>query len=163
MELWELVARERIRDTVALYNWSGDALRLDGVAAAFCADGQLEVRGRAPLQGRDAIVSFLGGVAVDADASHAASAGTDPSGGAVAAARRIVRHHVSNLRFAELTASRARIESYFAVLTEIGLDHYGRYRDTLVPVDDRWLIRHRLVSTDWRSPRSSMAPPASVT
>jgi hypothetical protein len=51
MELWELVARERIRDTVATYNWSGDALRLDGVAAAFCADGQLEVRGRPPLRG----------------------------------------------------------------------------------------------------------------
>jgi hypothetical protein len=160
MELWELVARERIRDTVATYNWSGDALRLDGVAAAFCADGQLEVRGRPPLRGRDAIVAFLGGVAGDADTA----ARDDATGGRPASAggRRIVRHHVTNLRFREITPTRARTECYFAVLTEVGLDHYGRYRDTLVPVDDRWLIERRFVSTDWRSPDSSMAPPDSV-
>jgi hypothetical protein len=159
MELWELAARERIRDTVATYNWSGDALRLDGVAAAFCADGQLEVRGRAPLRGRAAIVAFLGGVAADADtAPHDAAGGR----AATEAGRRIVRHHVTNLRFLELTPTRARTECYFAVLTEIGLDHFGRYRDALVPVDDRWLIEHRFVSTDWRAPDSSMAPPDSV-
>ena len=32
MEFWELVAREHIRDTLARYNWSGDALRLDELA-----------------------------------------------------------------------------------------------------------------------------------
>ena len=48
MELWELIARERIRDTLARYNWSGDALKLDGLTAAFCPDGALEVRGEEP-------------------------------------------------------------------------------------------------------------------
>ena len=32
MELWELAARERIRDGLARYNWSGDSLRLDELA-----------------------------------------------------------------------------------------------------------------------------------
>jgi hypothetical protein len=48
----------------------------------------------------------------------------------------------------------ATVASYFTVFTEIGLDHMGRYRDRLVPVDDRWLIAHRFVSTDWRAPGS---------
>jgi hypothetical protein len=30
--MWELVAREHIRDTLARYNWSGDAGRLDDLA-----------------------------------------------------------------------------------------------------------------------------------
>ena len=48
MELWELIARERIRDTLALYNWSGDAMKLDGLTSAFSPDGALEVRGEEP-------------------------------------------------------------------------------------------------------------------
>ena len=47
-------------------------------------------------------------------------------------------------------------------LTEIGLDHYGRYRDNFVPVGDAWLIKHRYVSTDWRAPDSTMAPTSSI-
>ena len=58
MELWELVARERIRDTLARYNWSGDALRLDEFAQTFCEDGELELRERGSVRGRTASSSF---------------------------------------------------------------------------------------------------------
>ena len=125
MEMWELVARERIRDTLALYTWSGDGLRLDDLASAFCEDGELEVRGQEPLRGRAAIVDFLGGVATDADV--VASAGD---------VRRIVRHNVTNIRFTSVEPTAAQVESYFTVLTELGLDHYGRYR-TAEPVLDQ--------------------------
>jgi hypothetical protein len=148
MELWELTARERIRDSLARYNWSGDAFRLDELALAFCEEGVLEVRGREPVPGRTAIVEFLGGVGTSA------AAGTG--------VKRIVRHVLSNIRFLELTPDHARVASYFTVVTEIGLDHYGRYRDTFVPVDDEWLIEHRFVSTDWRAADSTMAPPSSI-
>ncbi len=167
MELWELVARERIRDTLALYNWSGDAFRLDDLAGAFADDGVLEVRGREPLHGRDAILGFLGGGAV---ASAAASDAADDEArraalkaeAAATGVKRIVRHLLTNTRFVELTPEQARVDSYFTVVTEVGLDHHGRYRDLLVPVGDRWLIRHRKVSTDWRSPDSRMASEADV-
>lgn len=159
MELWELVARERIRDTMALYNWSGDALRLDEMATAFCPDGVLETRGNEPLHGRDAIVRFLSGVGAGAD--EQARARHTPDAGAPAP-RRIVRHVLTNIRFVELTPEHARVAAYFTVFTEIGLDHYGRYRDLFVPVGDAWLIRHRFVSTDWRAPDSTMAPPSAV-
>jgi hypothetical protein len=156
VETWELVAREHIRDTLARYNWAGDAFRLGELAEAFCADGVLEIRGREQLQGRDAIIEFLGGSAASDDEARraAAKAAADTSG-----VTRIVRHNVTNLRFQELTPTRAKVASYFTVVTELGLDHYGRYRDELVPVGDDWLISHRFVSTDWASPDSTMARP----
>lgn len=143
MQVWEMVAREQIRDVLARYNWSGDAGRLDELAGTFRTDGVLEIRGMEPLRGRAEIAAFLGGVTAD-------TAGT----GAV---KRIVRHNLANLMFTELTPDRAHVSSYFTVLTEIGLDHFGRYRDTLVPEGDGWLIEHRKVTTDWASPRSTMA------
>lgn len=143
MEMWELVARERIRDTLARYNWSGDAGRLDGLAETFCADGVLEIQGFEPLRGRSEIADFLGGVT----GKVAADADVKP----------IVRHNVANVLFTEVAPGHAQVQSYFTVVTHIGLDHYGRYRDLLVPQGDTWLIKHRKVSTDWAVPDSAMA------
>jgi hypothetical protein len=146
MELWELAARERIRDTVARYNWSGDALRFDDLAETFCDDRELELRATEPVHGRAAIVELLGGVVV-------APNGTAQASGV----RRIVRHNVTNICFTEVRPDEARVACYFTVFTEIGLDHYGRCRHVFVPVGDDWLIRHRFVSTDWSAPESTMA------
>ncbi|OBF64907.1 hypothetical protein A5753_10260 [Mycobacterium sp. 852002-51971_SCH5477799-a] len=143
MEIWELIARERIRDTLARYNWSGDAGRLDGLAETFCADGILEIRGSRRLCGRPEIAAFLSGVT----GKIPVKAGVKP----------IVRHNIANVLFAEVAPDQARVDSYFTVVTHIGLDHCGRYRDILVPEADTWLIKHRKVSTDWAAPDSSMA------
>ncbi|WAC89190.1 nuclear transport factor 2 family protein [Mycobacterium sp. Aquia_213] len=146
MEIWELAAREQIRDTLARYNWSGDAGRLDGLAETFCPDGILEIRGAEPLRGRSEIVAFLGGVtgkiAVDADVKP------------------VVRHNVANVLFTSLTPDEAQVSCYFTVATHIGLDHFGRYRDVLVPDGDAWLIKHRKVSTDWAAADSAMGRPS---
>lgn len=147
VEIWELVARERIRDTLARYNWSGDAGRLGDLAETFCADGILEIRGVQALRGRSAIVTFLGGVT----GNIATTVDVQP----------IVRHNVANVLFTRLAPNQAQVSSYFTVVTHIGLDHVGRYRDTLVPDGDRWLIKHRKVSTDWAVPNSAMARPVS--
>jgi len=143
VETWELVAREQIRDTLARYNWSGDAGRLDGLAETFCADGVLEIRGLEPLRGRSEIVAFLGGVT----GNVARSAPIKP----------IVRHNIANALFTGLTPDEAHVSSYFTVVTHIGLDHFGRYRDVFVPDGDTWLIKHRTVSTDWSAADSTMA------
>jgi hypothetical protein len=141
--MWELVARERIRDTLARYNWAGDAGRLDELAETFCADGMLEIRGLQPLRGRSEIVEFLGGVT----GKVAVSADVKP----------IVRHNVANMLFTAVTRDQAEVSCYFTVVTHIGLDHIGRYRDTFVPDGNDWLIKHRKVSTDWAAPNSVMA------
>jgi hypothetical protein len=143
VEMWELVARAQIRDTLARYNWSGDVGRLDGLAETFCADGVLEIRGFEPLRGRSEIVAFLGGVAGKITTS--------------VAVKPVVRHNVANVLFTALTPDQAQVSSYFTVVTHIGLDHFGRYRDILVPDGGTWLIKHRKVSTDWAAPNSTMA------
>jgi hypothetical protein len=147
MEMWELVAREQIRDTLARYNWSGDAGRLDGLAETFCLDGVLEIRGAEPLRGRSEITAFLGGVtgkiAVDADI------------------KAVVRHNIANILFTALTPDEAQVSCYFTVVAHRGLDHFGRYRDTLVHEGDTWLIKHRKVSTDWAAADSAIARPSS--
>lgn len=145
MQLWQLQAREAVRDTLARYTWAGDGGRVDELAATFTADGVLEIRGRQPVRGRAAIAEMLAGVAA-----------VPPRAGV----RRIVRHNLANTRFTELTPQRAGVSSYFTVFTEIGLDHHGRYRDVFVPDGEQWLIAHRFVSTDWSAPDSTMAPPS---
>ena len=149
MQMWELFAREQIRDTLARYNWSGDAGRVDDLAGTFCADGVLEIRGLQSLRGRSEIASFLGGVVGSVATPDAATLTVKP----------IVRHNLANLLFTDVTPERAEVSSYFTVLTHIGLDHFGRYRDVLVPDGDTWLIKHRKVSTDWTDPNSQMARP----
>jgi hypothetical protein len=148
MELWELVAREACRDTLAQYTHSGDRYLLEEFAAAFCEDGVLEIRGNAPLRGRAAIMERFGGDTAALQARQEAKAA--PPG-----VRRLVRHSVTNVRFEAVTPSEATVASYFTVFTEVGLDHMGRYRDHLVPVGERWLIAHRFVSVDWHSPEST--------
>jgi hypothetical protein len=160
VELWELVARERIRDSIALYNWSGDAYRLEDLTHAFCEDGALEVRGEEPRVGRQAILEYLGGIR-GTDGGEEARAALKAAA-ASSGVKKIVRHNIANIRFLELTPDQAKVSCYFTVVTEIGLDHIGRYRDTFVPVGDEWLIQHRFVSTDWRAENSVMAAPSSV-
>jgi len=130
-ELWELDAREAVRDTIAAYHEAGDRFRLDDLAACFTENGVLEVKGRSPAVGRTAIVEMLA-----------------RPGGEPAPAGFYVRHHVSSIRFESVTPEEARTTAYFLVLTAIGPDHWGRYRDVLVPDGDRWRFTHRLVAVD---------------
>ena len=150
MEIWELVAREACRDTLAQYTHSGDRYLLEDFAGAFCPDGVLEIRGAEPLQGRQAIMARFGGATAAMQAQGEAAKKRETG-----ALRRIVRHNVTNIRFESIRPEEAIVASYFTVITEIGLDHMGRYRDRFVPVGDRWLIAHRFVSTDWRSPETT--------
>ena len=84
MEIWELSAREQIRDTLARYKWSGDSGRLEGLAETFCTDGVLKIRGGAELHGRPEIVAFLGGVS----------------------GKPVVRHNLANVLFTAVTPDR---------------------------------------------------------
>src|ERR1700729_429623 len=93
MELWELVARESCRDTLAQYSHAGDRFLLEEFAASFCENGVLEIRGSEPLTGRAAIIERFGGPKTASQARQAAR--EQPA----TATRRIVRHNVTNIRF----------------------------------------------------------------
>lgn len=130
MEPWELVARECIRDTVARYNHAGDTGRFDDMVGCFAPDGELVVVGDDTHRGSDALRAFFSRVA-------------DTAPGFT-----YLRHCVTNLLIDVDDRQHATAASYFQVITDIGLDHWGRYRDRLVPVDDQWLLATRSVKTD---------------
>jgi hypothetical protein len=139
MELWELTARESIRDLVARYAHGADGGRFDDVAATFAPDGVLETPDRVEHRGAEAIRSFLGGTKTAL---------------ANATAAPFIRHHVSNLRIELLDRGSATGAAYFFVITERGPDHWGRYRDRYVCLDGRWLFAHRRVRLDGYAPES---------
>src|SRR5215470_991670 len=61
MEVWELIARESIRDCIARYNANGDSGRIDQMVEVFAPDGIMET-GSGRYVGRDAIHAFMSSV-----------------------------------------------------------------------------------------------------
>ncbi len=133
MDTWEIVARERIRDTVASYAVAGDGNRLEELAALFTESGVLEVKGRGRAVGRREIIEML---SVAGRRKRPTEAGF------------FIRHFVTDLRFVRVEPARAETTAYFVVFTRSGADHWGRYRDVLVPHGEQWLFAHRLVAVD---------------
>jgi uncharacterized protein (TIGR02246 family) len=133
VELWELSARESIRELLAAYARAADSGNAERFASLFAPDGVLEVHGMKPIEGRDAIRAFL-------------------SGGKGSGEPVRLRHHLTNVSIAVESPSAATGECYFTVFTDAGVDHWGRYRDTYVGADDDWKIAHRLARTEGRTP-----------
>jgi hypothetical protein len=139
VELWELTAREEIRQLVAAYAHAVDRGRFDDLVELFTADGVLEAGAGSGASGRDAIRAFLAGV-------------DGPDGDSPALA--YIRHHVSNVVIHIDGRERARAESYFFVVTDRGPDHWGRYRDDLAYDGARWRFARRVARTDGAAPGS---------
>lgn len=132
MEPFELAARESIRDLVARYNANGDAGRFDEMLALFAEDAVLELSSGA-YAGRAAIRAFFESVAQRTGAGRAA---------------KFVRHFTATHQIDVLSEREARGRCYYAVLTERGLDHWGRYLDEYRRADGRWLFQRRKVTLD---------------
>jgi SnoaL-like domain len=139
MELWELLARESIRDTVARYTHCADKGRFEELASLFQPDAVLDIGEGRVLQGRDGIRGFLGGQRTDLQQQTGAS---------------LVRHHVSNLRLDFESPVRARGVAYFLVVTDRGPDHWGQYRDVYTQSAERWLFAERRVKLEGYGPDS---------
>jgi uncharacterized protein (TIGR02246 family) len=133
---FELVACESIRDLVARYNANGDSGRFDEMIALFAEDATLELEGET-LHGRAAIRAFFERVAER----------TGPGRGAA-----FVRHFTSTHQIDVLSEREARGRCYYAVLTDRGLDHWGRYVDEYRQLDGRWLLQRRKVTVDAATP-----------
>ena len=140
MELWELTAREQIRDVIARYAHLVDTGRLDELLDLFAEDGVLEAGDQPPAHGRAAIRALF------------ALTGTRL---ASATRRPLIRHHVSNVAIEVAGTASATAVSYFFVITERGPDHWGRYRDRFVAHDGRWLFAHRRARVDGYAPGSA--------
>jgi hypothetical protein len=142
VEPWELATRESVRQTLADYTVATDGFDLAALASCFTEGGSLEYTGGgAALVGRDQIESGL----------RAQLSGSNPGPRPT-----YVRHHVSSIRIFGVEPGRAEASSYFVVFTDIGVDHWGRYRDVLNPVGTRWLIASRKIKVDGFAANSLM-------
>ena len=130
----EAVAREGIRDLVARYNSYGDAGRFEQLLELFAEDAVMVLRvkgrdGEDRYEGRSAIATIFTGVR---------------DGVAVELLRHLTATHLIDLDGPDAATGRL----YFEVLTERGLDHWGRYADRYVRIDGRWRFAERVVTTD---------------
>jgi hypothetical protein len=142
----ELLARESIRQVIAAYTVSGDRLRVEDFIAVFTEDGVLESEGVPEsdafrYEGRDSIRKWL-------------TRWTAPDGTTQAHKATFIRHHLATSKIDFTGADSARGRTYWVAYTDIGPDHCGYYVDTFRKVGDRWLLAHRKVRLDWRSPQS---------
>jgi len=139
MQSWELIARESIRDLVARYNASGDAGRFEETLALFTEDALVEIVSGQSYRGRDEIRSLFTG----------ASAASAPAGlGESDTKRYFLRHFTATHQIDILDTARAAGRCYYAVLTDAGLDHWGRYVDRYARCGERWLFAARTISMD---------------
>lgn len=139
METWELIAREEIRELVASYAHLADGGRFDALLALFADDGVLHGGDAPEARGHAAIRAFLTGTSSDLKSVTPVQ---------------LIRHHVSNLRIEVDGPDAARGAAYFFVVTDRGPDHWGRYRDSYVRRDGRWLFLHRRARLDGYAPGS---------
>lgn len=138
MELWELEARESIRDLVARYNANGDSGRIEQLVALFAKEAVMVIPPAGEYVGREAIGEFLSSVAK----------GTQDNAERGDGSVRFIRHFTATHQIDVLERNRAKGRSYFAVLTDRGLDHWGRYLDEYRRIDGRWQFWHRTCTTD---------------
>lgn len=138
MELWEVIAREAIRDLVTRYNSNGDAGRFAQVLELFAPDAVMELRDRTYV-GTDEIITIFTGTQEHVRGREIPS---------------YVRHYTATHQIDLGDESHASGRLYFAVISPAGLDHWGRYIDQYRVVAGRWKFGHRRVVVDGRSPTS---------
>lgn len=139
MDLWELVARESIRDLVQRYNSTGDSGRFAETLALFAEDAVIE-RPDGLFEGLDAIEGQFQGAA--GDLRHLAG----PDG------RMYMRHFTSTHQIDLVDRTHATGRCYYQVLLPKGLDHWGRYVDEYEERDGRWVFTRRKVTIDGHHP-----------
>lgn len=137
MELWELIARESIRDIVVRYNTNGDSGRIDAMLELFAPDAVLEVPGQPPLAGTWAIREFFTGVA-SGEGNHFEL--------------KLLHHHTATHQIDVIDERSATGRCYFAVYTQAGLDHWGRYLDEYSGLEGQWKLQRRVVRVDGFTP-----------
>jgi hypothetical protein len=138
MELWELVARESIRDLVARYNLSSDSGRIDAVMQLFAPDAVVDAAGKL-FSGRDGIQGMFEAAGVDLKTTRQT------------ARPAYIRHFTSNLQIDLMSPTEATSRCYYLVLMADGLDHWGRYIDQY-RCDERWYFSHRRITLDGGDP-----------
>jgi hypothetical protein len=149
VEIWELVARESVRDLIARYNANGDSGRWVQLEELFAPDASMEVEGIV-YNGREEIMAMFRGVGEIVRQSSAPN--EEPAGPSghttlaewIARGRKpFIRHLTGTTQIDVPSPTEARARSYYFFLTVHGLDHWGMYIDEFGLHDGRWLFTRR--------------------
>jgi len=145
----EVAAHYGIRQTIAKYTVAGDARDPKLFDDLWAYDAVFEFDGWPPLPGfrcegiEEIHARSASWVPLSVAAQDPAMHGTS-----------FVRHNLTSCLI-ELTGNAtAEALTYFIVMTDIGPDHSGTYRDKFLRDGSRWLFSHRRIALDWRSPDS---------
>jgi 3-phenylpropionate/cinnamic acid dioxygenase small subunit len=156
MELWELIARESIRDLVARYNANGDSGRFEEMLKVFADDASMElvaVDGTVRrYDGIDQVATIFTDTKATWDASVSNAGSGDTINGTMP--RHHIRHFTATHQIDLVDESHARGRCYFVVVMPHGVDHWGRYVDEYGLRDGRWVITLRRALSDGRVDRS---------
>ena len=153
MELWELVARESIRDLVARYNANGDSGRFEQMLQVFADDASMELVAVDGTVRRYDGIDQVATIFTETKAGWDASLRTAAEGGG-GAGRHHIRHFTATHQIDLVDESHARGRCYFVVLMPHGVDHWGRYVDEYGVRDGHWVITLRRAFSDGRVERS---------
>jgi 3-phenylpropionate/cinnamic acid dioxygenase small subunit len=159
MELWELIARESIRDLVARYNANGDSGRFPQMLQVFADDASMELVAAdgtvRRYDGIEQVATIFTEAKDNWDAGARASGATDTA--EATKPRHHIRHCTSTHQIDLVDETHAVGRCYFFVIMAHGLDHWGRYIDEYGVRDGRWVITLRRALSDGRSDRSVTA------
>ena len=155
MTLDEVLAREAIRDTMAKYNTSGDRLKVDDYVACFTEDGIME----SEFVPEDKAFRYAGKAEILAWQRR----WLDRKPGEAVHKATFIRHHLSTSKIDLTGPDTAKARTYWVAWTDIGPDHAGYYLDSFRKLGGEWLIAHRRVREDWRSPDSLFGNPIAGT
>jgi hypothetical protein len=135
VEQAEIVARLSILDLLARYTSIVDSKtddRLDRLRALFSPDAELEIVGHhEPMVGHAALHAHWTAMAEKKKTEKVT-----------------YQRHLLGSTVIDVHGETAGSSTYFAVFTDIGLDHWGRYHDELGLCDGEWLLTRRRTFID---------------
>ncbi|HYO00429.1 MAG TPA: nuclear transport factor 2 family protein [Mycobacterium sp.] len=141
----DLLIRVGVTHLLTTYQYLADTGKAKRPAQLFAPDGVLEigVDRHTGVDGVLALFRHTSGRFVDADFLPA-------------------RHHLSSIYVEAQPDGSAKAYSCFQFIGTRGLDHWGTYRDVVVPAfdgnDGGWRFAHRRVIVEGVSPGSHLAP-----
>jgi hypothetical protein len=150
MELWELIARESIRDLVARYNANGDSGRFPQMLEVFADDASMELVAADGTIRRYDGIDQVATIFTDTKANWDATVAGGADGASKGTSRHHIRHFTATHQIDLIDESHARGRCYFLVVMAHGIDHWGRYVDEYGVRDGRWVITSRRAFSDGR-------------
>lgn len=137
----ELRLRVGVSDLLTTYQYLADTGKIEQLAQLFAPDGILQI-GDQQYAGPDAILRMF-----HETSTRFAEADFLPA-----------RHHLSSIHVEPRPDGTAKTYACFQFIGTRGLDHWGTYRDVVIPGPDGWRFGHRRVITEGFAPGSALAP-----